>query len=322
MKFTASTFIALTLIAASRPAHSAPVPLNARGLASIIEGIVGGGIQDIIGDFVGGLAPAALTSTAVSARGFLGDLEGVVGTGIQDIIGTIFSRRSFSDLTDDQVNTFFEWVNQQSTKGGKREVMGRSSLTTALKDAAEALTPGALAGLEKLLSGSGSSSATSATTVVSASATATALSARGLASIIEGIVGGGIQDIIGDFVGGLAPAAPTVSAVSARGLLDDVEGVVGTGIEGILGTIFSRRSFSDLTDDQVNTFFEWVNQQSTKGGKRKVLARSLLTTALKDAAEALTPAALSGLEKLFGSGGSSTATSAAPAAATSLNALD
>jgi hypothetical protein len=53
------------------------------------------------------------------------------------------------------VNTFLEWVGQQDIQTpNKREVLARNALTDLLEKAAEALTPAALAGLEKLLSGS------------------------------------------------------------------------------------------------------------------------------------------------------------------------
>ncbi|KAJ7450694.1 hypothetical protein B0H11DRAFT_1928102 [Mycena galericulata] len=191
--FSLSTYISLTLIAASVPAYSAPIALSNRGLASVIEGLIGGGagdIENIIGNFLAASGSpaqttAAVQSTGVSARedaaGIIGDIENGVVDGIGSIIDTIFekcsvidlpflhSRRSFSDLTDEQVNTFLEWVDQQgSEKSDKRELEARSILTDILEKAAGALSSGAISGLEKLLGGS--STAAAPTTATSAAA--------------------------------------------------------------------------------------------------------------------------------------------------------
>ncbi|KAJ7171482.1 hypothetical protein C8R46DRAFT_1033086 [Mycena filopes] len=293
MKFSASTFTALVLIAASAPAHSAPVPLNARGLGSLIEGLVGGPLNDIVS-----------------------------------------GRRSFSDLSDDEVNTFFEWVNKQDVpKTGKRAVLERSALTDLLKNALSGLTSDALAGVEKLLGDTvAAPAATDAPTATDAAPAATGsaapISARGIASTLEGILGDGLQSIIKDFVGNLGAAAPTASgAVAARsflgsvgssvtnGVLSGVESGIGSGIESILGQIFSRRSFSDLSDDEVNTFFEWVNKQDVpKTAKRDLLERNFLTSAAESVFSGLTSEAISGIEKLFGGGSSAATPAAAPAA--------
>ncbi|KAJ7171487.1 hypothetical protein C8R46DRAFT_1033090 [Mycena filopes] len=114
MKFSASTFTALVLVAASAPAHAAPLPLNSRGLGSIIEGIFGGGLKNIISDFVGNAGAAAPTASAAS--GFPLDVETTYSRMMLN------SRRWFSDLSDEEVNTFFEWVNKQD----KQQLASRS----------------------------------------------------------------------------------------------------------------------------------------------------------------------------------------------------
>ncbi|KAJ7121408.1 hypothetical protein C8R44DRAFT_786239 [Mycena epipterygia] len=179
--FTPSTIIALTLIAASAPGFSAPVPaarelptngIEARGIASILEGLIGPGIEGIIGDFLGGGSSGTASSgtaaaTPVSARQLASIAEGLVGSvggGIESILSKLFDRRSFSDLSDGKVNQLLEYVNGMD----KRELNARFSLpsgliTGALKSLGEgALSSAALAGLEKLLGG-GSSTTTAAT---------------------------------------------------------------------------------------------------------------------------------------------------------------
>ncbi|KAJ7088515.1 hypothetical protein B0H15DRAFT_982303 [Mycena belliarum] len=133
MRFSASTVISLTLIAASAPAHSAPIALESRGLGSIISGLVGAGLgplEPIIKSFLPELVARDLAAEVKNFNaGVLGSPELPQA---KDILGTIFrqdsefsrgrlftdpdhfcSRRSFADLSDDQVNTFLEWVNKQ-----------------------------------------------------------------------------------------------------------------------------------------------------------------------------------------------------------------
>ncbi|KAJ7088514.1 hypothetical protein B0H15DRAFT_949697 [Mycena belliarum] len=345
MRFSASTVISLTLIAASAPAHSAPIALESRGLGSIISGLVSAGLGPLE-PIIENILPKLGARSIGADVGEIG--AGLLG-GIQDILGTIFrqdsevfrgqlftdpvrfySRRSFADLSDDQVNTFLEWVNKQdSPKSSKRNVEARSVLTKILGDAVTALTPDALRGLEKLLGGSSesaTSSAPAAATSAPASRRSLSLETRGLGSIISGLVGAGLgplEPIIENFL-------PKLGARSIGADLGEIgTGVLG-GIQDILGTIFRqeseitrRRSFADLSDDQVNTFLEWVNKQdSPKSSKRDLEARARkidVIGLLGKAAEALTPAAVSGLKKLLEGSDSDTssATSSAPAEATS-----
>jgi hypothetical protein len=100
---------------------------------------------------------------------------------------------------------------------------------------------------------------------------------------------------------------------SRRSFSDLSDDEVNTFLEWVGQQDVQKRSFSDLSDDQVNTFLEWVGQQDIQTpNKREVLSRNALTDLLEKAVKALTPAALTGLEKLLG--GASTAT--APAAPT------
>jgi hypothetical protein len=60
---------------------------------------------------------------------------------------------------------------------------------------------------------------------------------------------------------------------------------------------FSRRAFKDLSDNEVNALFEYINGVN----KRELDARFSIKDALKDVAgSSLTSAALEGVEKLFG----------------------
>ncbi|KAJ7109835.1 hypothetical protein C8R44DRAFT_264185 [Mycena epipterygia] len=344
--FAPSTIIALTLIAASAPGFSAPVPaarelptngIEARGIASILEGLIGPGIEGIIGDFLGGgssgtASSSAATTTPVSARQLASIAEGVVGSvgsGIESILSKLFDRRSFSDLSDGEVNQLLEYVNGMD----KRELDARFSLpsgliTGALKSLGEgALSSAALAGLEKLLGGGSSSTTTAATPAATdasaASRRADGIEARGLASIIEGLVGPGIEGIIGSILGGgssgtasTGTAATTVSTRQLASIAEGVVGSVGSGIESILSKLFDRRSFSDLSDGEVNQLLEYVNGMDKRElDARFSLPSGLITGALKSLGEgALSSAALAGLEKLLGGGSSSATTTAAPAA--------
>jgi hypothetical protein len=70
---------------------------------------------------------------------------------------------------------------------------------------------------------------------------------------------------------------------------------------------FSRRAFKDLSDDEINTLFEYINNVS----KREVDARKfsitgalsgLVEDGLKDLGGSLTEGAVNGIKKLLGSG--------------------
>ncbi|KAJ7146726.1 hypothetical protein C8R44DRAFT_973386 [Mycena epipterygia] len=165
------------------------------------------------------------------------------------------------------------------------------------------------------------------------------IATRGLVSIIEGLVGPGIEDIIGGLFGGGAlgtvatstdtSAASDTSPISARQLAGIAESlipkvvtgvasaagsVVGSGIESILGKLFNRRALADLSDDEVNQLLEYINGMD----KRELEARLTLPPSVasgigKALGENLTSAALGGLKKLFGFGSDSATTTAAPA---------
>ncbi|KAJ7698517.1 hypothetical protein B0H14DRAFT_3137203 [Mycena olivaceomarginata] len=70
-----------------------------------------------------------------------------------------------------------------------------------------------------------------------------------------------------------------------------------SGLAAIKFGSFSRRAFKDLSDDEVNTLFEYINGVN----KREVDARCSNKDAIKDVAgSSLTSAALQGVEKIFG----------------------
>ncbi|KAJ7080300.1 hypothetical protein C8R44DRAFT_70642 [Mycena epipterygia] len=164
------------------------------------------------------------------------------------------------------------------------------------------------------------------------------IATRGLASIIEGLVGpGNIEHIIGRLFGGSTSgttatstdtsAASDASPISARqlagiaeklipgivnGVASTVGSVAGGGIESILGKLFNRRAFVDLSDGEVNQLLEYIN-----GNKREIEVRFTLPAGVtsgigKALGENLTSAALGGLEKLFGFGSDSATTAATP----------
>ncbi|KAJ6533750.1 hypothetical protein DFH09DRAFT_1284354, partial [Mycena vulgaris] len=135
----------------------------------------------------GTAAAAGVSARAPSFEDTLGDIRDDIGKGVfgglEGILGTIFSRRSFSELTDDQVNTFLEWITEQQGKSNiqeaaKRETDAHNILTDLLKKAEKAvgaLTPEAIAGLESLLGGSSTGPAPAATTTAAASKIAFAI---------------------------------------------------------------------------------------------------------------------------------------------------
>ncbi|KAJ7112588.1 hypothetical protein C8R44DRAFT_882353 [Mycena epipterygia] len=145
--FTPSTIIALTLIAASAPGLSAPLP-GARELPTTTD----------------------TDPTTVSARQFgpiegLSDVIGTVGGGIESILSKLFSR-SFTDLSDGEVNQLLEYIN--GVDKDKRELDARFSLPSGLLTSLKMLGKGvlsgaAIGGLEKLLDGTGDSDSTTTT---------------------------------------------------------------------------------------------------------------------------------------------------------------
>ncbi|KAJ7112575.1 hypothetical protein C8R44DRAFT_741656 [Mycena epipterygia] len=95
---TPSAIIALTLITASAPGISAPVPaarelpttngVAARSSASLLEGFLGQGFESVGADFLGG-GSSATTSTD-PRTGIAGDVIGTVGGGIESILSKLF----------------------------------------------------------------------------------------------------------------------------------------------------------------------------------------------------------------------------------------
>ncbi|KAJ7112580.1 hypothetical protein C8R44DRAFT_882344 [Mycena epipterygia] len=201
---TPSAIIALTLITASAPAFSAPVPaarelpttyaclpysdvvlkninhvhsngVAARSIASLLEGFLGQGIEGLVGDFLGGASSGTASTdtdpTTVSARQFgpiegLSDVIGTVGGGIEFILSKLFSR-PFTDLSDSEVNQLLEYINGVDKR--EFELNARFSiplgLLTSLKTLGKGVLSGAaIGGLETLLGGAGDSDSTTTTT--------------------------------------------------------------------------------------------------------------------------------------------------------------
>ncbi|KAJ7080306.1 hypothetical protein C8R44DRAFT_992485 [Mycena epipterygia] len=151
------------------------------------------------------------------------------------------------------------------------------------------------------------------------------IATRGLASIIEGLVGpGNIEHIIGGLFGGSTSgtatstdtsAASDVSPISARqlagiaeklipgivnGVASTVGSVAGGGIESILGKLFNRRAFADLSDGEVNQLLEYIDGMDKRELETRFIGGNL------------TSGAIGGLEKLFGLGSDSITTAPAP----------
>jgi hypothetical protein len=93
--FTPSTFLSLVLIAASAPALCAPVPFTPvapRGIASALEGLVGGGVEDLIKAF---LQPG---NSENSKRSVGSAFEGAASHLIEPIVSGGTSFRYLHDL--------------------------------------------------------------------------------------------------------------------------------------------------------------------------------------------------------------------------------
>ncbi|KAJ7459032.1 hypothetical protein B0H11DRAFT_174855 [Mycena galericulata] len=216
-----STFISLAAIASSAaPVLSAPIPVShditARGLGSLIQGLVGAGedtIENLIGGFFGAdssgsssaststdTANAGTTATPVSpveTRQLAGLAEGLAGKVLGKVAGSVGS-----DIGG-EIESILGKVFDKSNSTSKRELDARLSIpssviTGALKKLGEGVISGAaLGGLEKLL-------------------------------------------------GGDSSATTTTAAASATGAAS------------------SRRDFSDLSDAEVNTLLEYINDMGTK----------------------------------------------------------
>ncbi|KAF7336803.1 hypothetical protein MVEN_02116100 [Mycena venus] len=351
--FSTSTFISLTLIAATAaPGLCAPVPaardvsISSRSLASIIEGLLGGLFpegEQVVEGLVGNLlergsstdatASAPVAERALSgsvATKVIGGAAGLAGSlfggEIPDILEKLFNRRAFTDLSDDEVNTLLEYINNNVDKRelNARLALPKGALSGIIKKlAGSALTSGAVAGLEKLLGGDSDADATAADPATTdAPASRRALASRSLASIIEGLLGGlfpgeqVVEGLIGNLLGGGAgssgseanatttsPAATPIARAVSRSAATKVIGGAAGEIPDILEKWFNRRAFTDLSDDEVNTLLEYINNNVDKRelNARLALPKGALSGIIKKlAGSALTSGAFAGLEKLLG----------------------
>ncbi|KAJ7112609.1 hypothetical protein C8R44DRAFT_882374 [Mycena epipterygia] len=226
--FTPSAIIALTLIAASAPGLSAPVPaarelpttngVAARSIANLLEGFLGQGFESVVADFLGESRrelPAPAPIPPPSAHANSAPSRALLGGGIEFILSKLFSR-SFTDLSDSEVNQLLEYINGMDK--GKRELDARFSLPsglTSLKTLGKGVLSGAaIGGLEKLLGGAGDSDSTTTTTTTTTDTT--------------------------------DPAAPPSAT--------DVP-------------VVSRRAFTDISHSEVNQFLECINGMGTKAAR-------------------------------------------------------
>ncbi|KAJ7364322.1 hypothetical protein DFH08DRAFT_949925 [Mycena albidolilacea] len=113
---------------------------------------------------------------------------------------------------------------------------------------------------------------------------------------IERSPGGALEGAASDLI------EPIVSSVGSS---------IGDEIHSVLDKLFSRRALTDLSDDEVNKLFEYINSVN----KLEVDARFSLKDSIGDlAGSGITGAALKGIEKLLSSG--------VAASARGLNGLD
>ncbi|KAJ6507905.1 hypothetical protein C8R47DRAFT_1099937 [Mycena vitilis] len=155
--FSASTFISVALIATSCvPVHGAPLPvtrdlspLAARGLAGVLLGVMGSSLESAINDIYNGsdtprreLASVAEDAVSQVSTGIRSSSENSIRGDVSGVLNTLFSRR---DLSEDEVDTLLESLNDAD----KREVEARFSGAASLSGGA--IAGAALSGLESLV---------------------------------------------------------------------------------------------------------------------------------------------------------------------------